>query len=82
MSGHARGLDTVTTVKLRNGISVSMTAGIQTARAGIVGILRGFMQSGRPFDIATCMYYTGIDPFTKKEVYVAKGLLTGKCSGR
>jgi len=27
-----------------------------------------------PFDIATCMYYTGIDPFTKKEVHVAKGI--------
>jgi radical SAM superfamily enzyme YgiQ (UPF0313 family) len=26
------------------------------------------------YDIATCMYYTGIDPFTKQEVYVAKGL--------
>ena len=26
------------------------------------------------FDIATCMYYTGIDPFTKQEVYIAKGL--------
>src|SRR5437879_7773653 len=25
-------------------------------------------------DIATCLYYTGIDPFTKQEVYVAKGL--------
>jgi hypothetical protein len=25
------------------------------------------------FDIATCMYYTGIDPFTKQEVCVAKG---------
>jgi hypothetical protein len=25
-------------------------------------------------DIATCMYYTGIDPFTKQEVYVAKRL--------
>ena len=25
-----------------------------------------------PFDIATCMYYTGIDPFTGQEVYVAK----------
>src|SRR5437762_7999093 len=25
-------------------------------------------------DIATCLYYTGIDPFTKKKVYVAKGL--------
>lgn len=27
-----------------------------------------------PFDIATCLYYTGIDPFTKKEVHVAKGI--------
>ena len=27
-----------------------------------------------PFDIATCVYYTGIDPFTKKEVFVARGL--------
>jgi uncharacterized radical SAM protein YgiQ len=25
-----------------------------------------------PFDIATCMYYTGIDPFTKKPAYVAR----------
>lgn len=27
-----------------------------------------------PFDIATCMYYTGMDPFTKKPVHVARGL--------
>lgn len=27
-----------------------------------------------PFDIATCMYYTGIDPFTKQSVRVAKGM--------
>jgi radical SAM superfamily enzyme YgiQ (UPF0313 family) len=27
-----------------------------------------------PFDIATCLYYTGIDPFTKKEVHVAKDM--------
>jgi uncharacterized radical SAM protein YgiQ len=27
-----------------------------------------------PFDIATCMYYTGIDPFTKQQVYVARHL--------
>jgi hypothetical protein len=27
-----------------------------------------------PFDIATCLYYTGIDPFTKKEVHVSRGL--------
>ncbi len=25
-------------------------------------------------DVATCMYYTGIDPFTKDAVYVARGL--------
>jgi hypothetical protein len=37
-------------------------------------ILGGFMQSGKPFDIATCMYYTGIDPFTREAVYIAKGL--------
>jgi uncharacterized radical SAM protein YgiQ len=27
-----------------------------------------------PFDIATCMWYTGFDPFTMKPVTVAKGL--------
>jgi uncharacterized radical SAM protein YgiQ len=27
-----------------------------------------------PFDIATCMYYTGIDPFTGEEVHVARNL--------
>jgi hypothetical protein len=27
-----------------------------------------------PFDIATCMYYTGIDPFTKQPVQVARNL--------
>ncbi len=27
-----------------------------------------------PFDIATCMYYTGVDPFSKQQVYVAKHL--------
>jgi uncharacterized radical SAM protein YgiQ len=27
-----------------------------------------------PFDIATCMYYTGIDPFSGEEVYTAKHL--------
>jgi radical SAM superfamily enzyme YgiQ (UPF0313 family) len=27
-----------------------------------------------PFDVATCMYYTGIDPFSGVEVYVARGL--------
>jgi uncharacterized radical SAM protein YgiQ len=27
-----------------------------------------------PFDVATAMYYTGIDPFTKKPVHVAKHL--------
>ena len=27
-----------------------------------------------PFDIAACMYHTGLDPFTKKKVYIAKHL--------
>ena len=27
-----------------------------------------------PFDIATCMYYTGLDPFSKQEVYIARHL--------
>jgi uncharacterized radical SAM protein YgiQ len=27
-----------------------------------------------PFDIATCMYHTGLDPFTGEEVYVARDL--------
>ncbi len=27
-----------------------------------------------PFDVATAMYYTGIDPFTRKKVYVARQL--------
>ena len=27
-----------------------------------------------PFDIATCMYHTGLDPFTGEEVYIAKGM--------
>jgi uncharacterized radical SAM protein YgiQ len=26
-----------------------------------------------PFDVATCMYYTGLDPMTGKKVYVARG---------
>src|SRR6266851_5604448 len=31
-----------------------------------------FMQMAR--DVATCMYHTGIDPFTREEVYVAHHL--------
>jgi len=31
-----------------------------------------------PFDVATAMYYTGIDPFTKKPVYVARDLKNRK----
>ena len=36
--------------------------------------LSHYMQSGQPFDIATALYWTGIDPFTKKPVTVAKGM--------
>jgi hypothetical protein len=32
------------------------------------------MQRSTPFDIATCMCYSGIDPFTKQEIYVTRGL--------
>src|SRR5213594_1289429 len=28
----------------------------------------------RPVRLATCMYYTGIDPFSKQEVYIARHL--------
>jgi Domain of unknown function (DUF3362) len=27
-----------------------------------------------PQDIATCMYYTGLDPFTREQVYIARNL--------
>lgn len=33
-------------------------------------------------DIATCMYYPGIDPFTQQAVYAAKGLRDPSCGGR
>jgi hypothetical protein len=29
---------------------------------------------GVPADIATCMFYTGLDPFTKKPVHIARHL--------
>ncbi len=32
------------------------------------------MQSANPFDIATCMWYTGLDPFTKQPVASARGM--------
>jgi hypothetical protein len=35
-----------------------------------------YMRSAR--DIAACMYFTGIDPFTKEKVYVAKSMLDRK----
>jgi radical SAM superfamily enzyme YgiQ (UPF0313 family) len=31
-----------------------------------------------PFDIATCMYHTGLDPFTKEPVYIARDLKNRK----
>ena len=33
-----------------------------------------------PFDIATCMYYTGIDPFTKKKSTSPATCATARCS--
>jgi hypothetical protein len=49
----------------------------QDARGGRILLMRSldiliFVQMAR--DIATALYYTGIDPFTKKEVYVPKWL--------
>ena len=32
------------------------------------------MQSDGPFDTATCVYYAGVDPITRKPVTVARGL--------
>jgi hypothetical protein len=32
------------------------------------------MQSPVPLDIATCMYWTGVDPMTKQTVQVARGM--------
>ncbi len=31
-----------------------------------------------PLDVATCMYYTGLDPFTMQPVFVARGLRSRK----
>src|SRR5436190_1992485 len=36
-------------------------------------MLPAFMYSAKPFDIATCMYYSGLDPFTKAPVYTPPG---------
>ena len=33
-----------------------------------------------PFDVATCMYYTGLDPFTGEEVYIAGTSATASSS--
>jgi hypothetical protein len=46
----------------------------QGGTSGLSGMVCCFIQSGYPFDIATCMYYTGIDPFSKQEVFVARHL--------
>jgi hypothetical protein len=35
-----------------------------------------FMQMAH--HVATCMHYTGLDPFTREEVYVARHLRDGK----
>jgi hypothetical protein len=34
----------------------------------------GYQFPGVASDLTTCMYYTGIDPLTKQEVYIAKAL--------
>ena len=35
-----------------------------------------------PFDVATCIYYTGFDPFTRKRSTPRKACGTARCSGR
>jgi hypothetical protein len=32
------------------------------------------MQSGQPLDVATCLYHTGMDPFTKQAVHIVRNL--------
>ena len=64
------------------GRTVSAAAGrprTDTVAAGIseaLAVAHDFPRSFHavPADIATALYWTGIDPFTKEEVYVAKGL--------
>jgi hypothetical protein len=58
-----------------------MRAGFRNSRKSAKGLSFTWVHSAifwentpAPTDIATCMYYTGIDPFTKEEVYIARGL--------
>jgi hypothetical protein len=37
-------------------------------------MVSNYMQSSQPIDVATCMDYTGLDPFTGEEVYTARHL--------
>src|SRR5438045_7491728 len=53
-------------------VRTTMTAPLRRKRPLLM--VQGYMQSGNPFDVATCMYYTGIDPFSGQEVFVARHL--------
>jgi Domain of unknown function (DUF3362) len=44
----------------------------QTRESLAYYMLRSYMQSDKSFDIATCMWYTGIDPMSGKEVTIAR----------
>ena len=62
-----------TTVRLEPGGRASYAGG-EPQTAGF-GQMYHFYTDMRPAaDIATCMYHTGLDPFTGQEVRVAKGL--------
>src|SRR5437773_1304940 len=59
--------------KLNRSITLACNAVLHLPPAdGTPPDILAFMQMAQ--DIATCIYYTGIDPFMKKAVYIAKNL--------
>ncbi len=48
----------------------NLDCALQGLRFASGGMAKDFLS--RATDIATCMYYTGLDPFTKEKVYVAR----------
>ncbi len=60
------------TVSRRHGVHGNLDGALGFERH--VSMAPSFRQMASPFDAATCMYYTGIDPFSKQEVYVARNL--------
>jgi hypothetical protein len=56
-------------------VQVHVREGLRAFGGGTLDVVtvRSVLHAGCP-DIATGLWHTGIDPFTKKEVFVAKGL--------